>query len=207
MGCQGNYWCVRAPWAFCLAQFAAFWWIHKLQDWCPQQMLLWLWGVAITQATPEECPRICWRNCKPIWPENPFEAPEASHTAPFGPREHTHLPTQHTGAYRVKKVNLETWLDVLRGLYLITRSPLTCPLGLLKRLLKCLLKQDRKTQRKILSSMVSPPISPNVSPPRPGIDRRWHTCELELSDRATVPIPNLWPGSMEGVWSSCWAPG
>ena len=45
-------------------------------------------------------------------------------------------PNTHTGVYRVKKANLETWLDVLRGLSLIPRSPLTCPLGLLKRLLK-----------------------------------------------------------------------
>ena len=85
------------------------------------------------------------------------------------------LPTQHAGVYHVKEVNLETWQEALRGPSLIPRSPLTCPLGLLKRLLTSLLK-PKNTQKlkqwRIVSSMVSPPISPNVSPPRPDIDRR-----------------------------------
>ena len=125
-------------------------------------MLLWLWGVAITQAIPEECPRNWRRNCNTIWPENPFEAPEASHTAPFNPGKHTHLPTQHTGVHHVKEVNLETWQDVLRGLSLIPQSPLTCPLGVLKRLLKFLVEaakiQKNQKQWRIVSSTVSRPI-------------------------------------------------
>ena len=50
-------------------------------------------------------------------------------------------------------------------------------------------------------------ISPNVSPPRPGIDRRRHTHEQDLSNRERVPFPNLWPANVEGLRSCCWAPG
>ena len=93
-----------------------------------------------------------------------------------------------------------------KGCLLIQQNPLTSPRSLLKRLLRCLLKQlvYRKSQLRIVSSVASPAISPYVSPPRPGIDRRRHTHEQDLSNSEKVPFPNLWPASVEGARSSCW---
>ena len=56
----------------CLAQFAVFSWVHMLQDCCPQQKLLWLSGLTIPQAIPEECPHNCW-SCKTICPDKPLK--------------------------------------------------------------------------------------------------------------------------------------
>ena len=77
----------------------------------------------IPQVIPEDCPCNCW-NCKTIRPDKPFEAPEASHTAPFSPGKHNHLPTQHCGIYHVMWANLEIWQDVLRRLSFDPTEPL-----------------------------------------------------------------------------------
>ena len=79
--------------------------------------------VAVPQAIPDECPRNCW-NSKTTCPDKVFEAPETSHTAPFSPRKHNHLPAQHTGVYDVMWADLDVWQDVLRTLSFDPTKPL-----------------------------------------------------------------------------------
>ena len=100
-----------------------------MQDRCPQQILLWLWAVAMNAHA----------NVGGI--ARRFGLTTLSNIQLPSVQESTPISQHNTlSLYGMIWANPDIWKDVLRGLPLIPLGPLTRPLGLLKGLLTCLLK-------------------------------------------------------------------